>query len=125
MSAGTATDAKGAKAQSDSARNRYAELKRILEERRKEILNEVQVKMRDVRAEGAKGEGFGVLDAAEDTVAVHEVQRLQHVGRIVAFALAGLGTLRLAEQAEEDAGDVAVGGLGGAAVGKIRPSQLP
>jgi DnaK suppressor protein len=49
----------------EAARNRNAELKRILEERRREILNEVQHKMRDVRAEGAKGEGMGVLDAAE------------------------------------------------------------
>ena len=47
------------------AKARYAELKAILEERRREILNEVQVKMRDVRNEGAAGEGQGVLDAAE------------------------------------------------------------
>ncbi len=47
------------------ARQRYAELKQILEDRRREILNEVHEKMRDVRAEGAKGEGQGVLDAAE------------------------------------------------------------
>jgi DnaK suppressor protein len=47
------------------AQTRYAELKGILEERRREILNEVQEKMRDVRAEGAFGEGQGVLDAAE------------------------------------------------------------
>jgi DnaK suppressor protein len=47
------------------AKARYAELKAILEERRREILTEVQEKMRDVRAEGAKGEGQGVLDAAE------------------------------------------------------------
>jgi DnaK suppressor protein len=46
------------------AQTRYAELKQILEERRREILNEVQSKMRDVRAEGA-GENQGVLDAAE------------------------------------------------------------
>ena len=44
---------------------RYSELKGILEERRREILNEVQEKMRDVRAEGASGEAQGVLDAAE------------------------------------------------------------
>jgi len=44
---------------------RYAELKRILEERRREITNEVQEKMRDVRADGASGEAQGVLDAAE------------------------------------------------------------
>src|SRR5262245_10387809 len=48
---------------------RYAELKRILEERRREILNQVQVKMRDVRAEGASGEAQGVLDAAESSEA--------------------------------------------------------
>ena len=42
---------------------RYAELKGILEERRREILSEVHEKMRDVRAVGASGEG--VLDAAE------------------------------------------------------------
>src|SRR3990172_3434258 len=47
------------------ARERYAELKGILEERRREILSEVQEKMRDVRTEGASGEGQGVLDAAE------------------------------------------------------------
>ena len=47
------------------AQARYAELKQILEERRREILSEVQTKMRDVRAEGASGEGQGVLDAAE------------------------------------------------------------
>jgi DnaK suppressor protein len=47
------------------AQARYAELKGILEERRREIVNEVQEKMRDVRAEGALGEGQGVLDAAE------------------------------------------------------------
>src|SRR5580704_10776144 len=49
----------------DAAQERYAELKRILEDRRREILSEVQEKMRDVRAEGASGEGAGVLDAAE------------------------------------------------------------
>lgn len=44
---------------------RYSELKRILEERRREILSEVKDKMRDVRAIGASGEGQGVLDSAE------------------------------------------------------------
>ncbi len=47
------------------ATSRYAELRQILEERRREILSEVKGKMRDVRAEGAFGEGQGVLDAAE------------------------------------------------------------
>jgi DnaK suppressor protein len=49
------------------ARERYIELKRILEDRRREILNEVQEKMRDVRAVGASGEG--VLDDAESSEA--------------------------------------------------------
>jgi DnaK suppressor protein len=48
---------------------RYAELKLILEERRREILSEVKGKMRDVRAFGASGEGQGVLDAAETSEA--------------------------------------------------------
>ena len=50
---------------SQTAGERYTELKRILEERRREILSQVQEKMRDVRAVGASGEGQGVLDAAE------------------------------------------------------------
>jgi DnaK suppressor protein len=49
----------------EASTRRYDELKQILEERRREILSEVQEKMRDVRAEGASGEGQGVLDAAE------------------------------------------------------------
>jgi DnaK suppressor protein len=56
-------------AANDSARQRYVELKRILEERRREILAQVQEKMRDVRAEGSAGEGQGVLDAAETSEA--------------------------------------------------------
>ena len=55
-------------AQAEPAKGRYAELKRILEDRRREILTEVQDKMRDVRAE-ANGEGQGVLDAAETSEA--------------------------------------------------------
>ena len=51
------------------AQDRYVELKKILEERRREILSEVQEKMRDVRAVGASGEGQGVLDAAETSEA--------------------------------------------------------
>ena len=53
------------KTKNEMAGERYSELKRILEERRREILNEVQEKMRDVRAVGASGDGQGVLDAAE------------------------------------------------------------
>src|SRR5215470_13110686 len=53
----------------ERAQDRYAELKKILEERRREILNEVHEKMRDVRAIGESGEGQGVLDAAESSEA--------------------------------------------------------
>ena len=62
-------NANKANAAGEGVRDRYAELKRILEDRRREILNQVQVKMRDVRAEGASGEGQGVLDAAESSEA--------------------------------------------------------
>ena len=55
--------------QANMAQDRYVELKKILEERRREILSEVQEKMRDVRAVGASGEGQGVLDAAETSEA--------------------------------------------------------
>ena len=48
---------------------RYAELKQILEERRREILSEVQEKMRDVRSTAAKADGQGVLDAEETSQA--------------------------------------------------------
>ena len=53
----------------EKARGRYEELKGILEERRREILSEVQGRMRDVRAEAASGDGQGVLDAAETSEA--------------------------------------------------------
>jgi DnaK suppressor protein len=56
-------------ATTETARGRHVELKRILEERRREILAQVQEKMRDVRAEGGIGEGQGVLDAAESSEA--------------------------------------------------------
>jgi DnaK suppressor protein len=51
------------------ARDRYAELKRILDERRREILSEVHEKIRDVRTEGANSTTHGVLDAAETSEA--------------------------------------------------------
>jgi DnaK suppressor protein len=51
------------------ARDRYSELKRILEERRREIMSEVHEKIRDVRAEGANNPTTGVLDAAETSEA--------------------------------------------------------
>ena len=47
--------------------NRYDELKAILEERRREIMSEVQGRMRDVRSEGAGSAVQGVLDAAESS----------------------------------------------------------
>ena len=50
-------------------RDRYAELKRILEERRREIMSEVQGKMRDVRTESANNPTHGVLDAVESSEA--------------------------------------------------------
>ena len=50
------------------ARTRYSELKRMLEERRREIQAEVQGRMRDVRAEGAwGGKQSEVLDAVESS----------------------------------------------------------
>jgi DnaK suppressor protein len=49
----------------EMARDRYSELRRILEERRREILGQVHEKIRDVRAEGANNPTTGVLDAAE------------------------------------------------------------
>lgn len=48
---------------------RYRELKRILEERRREILSEVHEKIRDVRTEGATTPGRSVLDSAESSEA--------------------------------------------------------
>jgi DnaK suppressor protein len=49
--------------------NRYDELKVMLEDRRREILNEVQSRIKDVRSEGAGGMTAGVLDAEETSVA--------------------------------------------------------
>jgi DnaK suppressor protein len=46
-------------------KSRYNELKRMLEERRRELLNAVQGKMRDVRAEGGKDRD--VLDQGESS----------------------------------------------------------
>jgi len=48
-------------------RVRYNELKAILEERRREIMSEVQGRMRDVRTEGSGSAVQGVLDAAESS----------------------------------------------------------
>ena len=48
-------------------RDRYSELKSILEERRREIMDQVQGKIRDVRTEGANNPNQGVLDAVESS----------------------------------------------------------
>ena len=49
--------------------DRYAELKKILEDRRREMMSQVQERLRDVRAEGASNTVQGVLDAAESSEA--------------------------------------------------------
>jgi DnaK suppressor protein len=53
----------------DTTSGRYAELKQILEDRRREILSEVQSRIKDVRAEGASGISTGVVDAVETSEA--------------------------------------------------------
>ena len=50
-------------------KGRYEELKKILEDRRVEIIGEVQHKMRDVRVEGAAVTSQGVRDEAESSEA--------------------------------------------------------
>jgi DnaK suppressor protein len=47
------------------ALNRFDELEQMLLERRREIANAVQEKMRDVRSDGAGGQLHGVVDDAE------------------------------------------------------------
>src|SRR5499427_10309598 len=56
-------------AASGAPRSRYAELKQMLEERRREIQAEVQGKMRGVREEGTWGKLNEVLDAVESAEA--------------------------------------------------------
>lgn len=51
------------------AHARYADLKRMLEERRREILSEVQEKMRDQRGEGTWSKAHEVLDTGESSEA--------------------------------------------------------
>jgi hypothetical protein len=51
------------------AEGRYSELKRMLEERRKEILSEVQGRIRDQRESDAWGKVNEVLDAGESSEA--------------------------------------------------------
>jgi DnaK suppressor protein len=48
---------------------RYDELKRMLEERRREILSEVREKIRDVRSESSTGKMSEVLDSGESSEA--------------------------------------------------------
>ena len=55
----TTTKTKGA------AKNRYNELKKMLEERRRELLSEVQGRIRDVRLDGSKDRD--VLDQGESS----------------------------------------------------------
>ena len=50
-------------------RDRHAELTAILEERRREIMDQVQEKIRDVRTESPNNPATGVLDAAESSEA--------------------------------------------------------
>ena len=47
--------------------NRYEDLRKILEDRRREILNEVKGKIRDVRAEGSHSKLNEVFDAGESS----------------------------------------------------------
>lgn len=49
----------------DMNKARYEELHKILEDRRREILSEVQEKIKDVRAEGASGMMHAVAEAGE------------------------------------------------------------
>ena len=49
--------------------SRYDDLRKILEDRRREIMNEVQGRMRDVRAEGTTAKLNEVFDAGESSEA--------------------------------------------------------
>jgi DnaK suppressor protein len=55
--------------ESDMDKGRYSELKRILEDRRRELLSEVKEKIKDVRAEGSGDNIHRVADAAETSEA--------------------------------------------------------
>ena len=56
---------KGTRTAAKAATSRYNELKKMLEDRRRELMNEVQGKIRDVRAEGNKERD--VLDQGESS----------------------------------------------------------
>lgn len=60
---------KTATVRTTSHNDRYAELRDILLERRREILSEVKSKIRDVRAEGSSGNMHGVADVGETSEA--------------------------------------------------------
>ena len=53
----------------EMTKDRHAELTSILEERRREIMDQVQEKIRDVRTESPNSPTQGVLDAAESSEA--------------------------------------------------------
>lgn len=56
-------------ADSGNPKGRYDELKRILEDRRLEILSEVQSRIKDVRSEAASAGTTGVVDEVETSEA--------------------------------------------------------
>jgi DnaK suppressor protein len=56
-----------ANTKAQSVTNRYADLKKILEGRRSEILSEVQGRIRGVRAEGSQNKLNEVFDAGESS----------------------------------------------------------
>ena len=60
---------------------------------------------------------LAALTRLHDGVAVDELQRLQHVGAVVALALAGLDALRFAEQIENIVLDLGIGQLLGREAG--------
>jgi DnaK suppressor protein len=65
----TGADSSGsAESRGGGNQERYDELKRMLEDRRREILNEVQSKIKDVRTEGTANLSTGVVDAEETSV---------------------------------------------------------
>lgn len=60
---------KKAVAQAGTATRRYEDLRKILEDRRREILHEVKGKIRDVRTEGSQSKLNEVFDAGESSEA--------------------------------------------------------
>jgi DnaK suppressor protein len=66
MKAQTKTKTKSPRTNNDT--DRYAELRRILEDRRRELSAQLQHKIRNVRAEGPADLAQGVVDAEEASV---------------------------------------------------------